>query len=1430
MLEAGSASGTEVGGHIDRARLGMRENAEVELSRFVIWEGADVETCGAEDRELLAKCLECVGYTSVAELNGINAAEFGEFGQQLERILLNMDWGRRVSVVWGSKQSMAKSRLAGQSVSILDLSVRATNCLDRAGIRTVGELAGWSFERLLALKNMGMKSAGEIISRLEEIQASLEVSTNYAGKESDSLPLAVLYTFSECRLGREISERLLEAGISRMDDLVTRNTASLGYWASLDNDDIFALQKQLQEFGLGLDSSLPIWLRPHYVELQKLFRDKLQELLAGFEEQRPPTPPRTGTAPTCLEEELETFFKSDINTKRKQIVRQLLGWHGGEGVTLEESGQRFDLTRERIRQIVATSLRPLMPPLRPFFENAINLIAQSVPIFADDAETALVTAGIARTGLKIRGLERTAEYLGISLPWSTTLDLTSKRVVINPIVMAEIRSFCSTARRRVSHYGTTTKSYVRSNCDTEIRRDNIDTYCSFLEGLIWLDTQHEWFWLPTKRNTILNRLAKILGITQRLAVEAAHSAVLRDRRTAEVELPLDVFANLCNAQTWCKVDGSNLVAGEIIPTVERGEGEEDTDETVVIEILLQGGPFMRRRDIWTMAHAGGVEKVSFDRVLGDSSAIIKPAREIYGLIGADESLLFKSFPDAKREPMAPSLVQLGEQLIPESMSEMGALDGCDPDSLEFHEAILSRVFARSQSSRNTAAWSLMELGLIEADFAKLREWGSNNSVSFRDLARRELRVGTLTVTSLEAIALTFLAYACEIARNLATEGELWPVICMEIGPSLRRQIFVYSYPRPAIRDATESICSRLNIRHVFGREGEQSWLRTVFLQFGLTKAAYRRLPQWLGRGETALPVAIEMLLQPGSGLQSGSFVEFWQALQRFRWQEVSADLTRTALTKSYWVTHGEIDDLLTCIVRPEINQREGSEPRSEWGDELIGTPILKWRDEPRFELPLNPRCPWLTEKRYALVLGNGRRISLTRECDGYLAGVAGGAIEVDLSEVLLTVDLQRGQVSCLATPVLIVLAAQDYDFTIYGPDGRPLQDCDKDVEPNRAHLLLCRRGCDVTIEPEEQWMRRVFGGDWVIRAYPRGIPNDLEIRKADKILWAAAIRTKTLSLPKRKPRAVCRGGTWGEMTSVALEYLDEGLPTHLIVAGSRIQLERVSPHGFRGPMILSANVDYGKAVVRLECEYNGRLRRVPATLQMGTVNGIAVETEEGWKVFKEGADMDAVYLQSHRIVAQVPSHYDGDPCDSEEWAWMEGDHFCGRPGKTPRAIGHDIHALGDSLRLSVGPYNRSFGGQILARSVIHSGLIEWAERSGDYYQLQFRHSIELGPEHALWVWREGNPAPELVPSSAWIQEEESCFISLTGLNPIAFAISFQGAWLGSRTCTKGWHGFTELIEQTSAWEETARWLKWWRVPLLHEKLALRRNSYGVCAK
>lgn len=59
-------------------------------------------------------------------------------------------------------------------VEELDLSQRSSNCLRRAGIQTVAELASKTEEDLIKVKNLGRKSLKEIKEKLEELELSFK--------------------------------------------------------------------------------------------------------------------------------------------------------------------------------------------------------------------------------------------------------------------------------------------------------------------------------------------------------------------------------------------------------------------------------------------------------------------------------------------------------------------------------------------------------------------------------------------------------------------------------------------------------------------------------------------------------------------------------------------------------------------------------------------------------------------------------------------------------------------------------------------------------------------------------------------------------------------------------------------------------------------------------------------------------------------------------------------------------------------------------------------------------------------------------------------------------------------------------------------------------------------------------------------------------
>ncbi len=74
------------------------------------------------------------------------------------------------------KEEDQKEKVLEMSIDELDLSVRSYNCLKRAGINTVEELANKSEDDMMKVRNLGKKSLEEVIQKLEELGLGLKPS------------------------------------------------------------------------------------------------------------------------------------------------------------------------------------------------------------------------------------------------------------------------------------------------------------------------------------------------------------------------------------------------------------------------------------------------------------------------------------------------------------------------------------------------------------------------------------------------------------------------------------------------------------------------------------------------------------------------------------------------------------------------------------------------------------------------------------------------------------------------------------------------------------------------------------------------------------------------------------------------------------------------------------------------------------------------------------------------------------------------------------------------------------------------------------------------------------------------------------------------------------------------------------------------------
>jgi DNA-directed RNA polymerase subunit alpha len=74
------------------------------------------------------------------------------------------------------RESGAKTKMLELAIEELDLSVRSYNCLKRAGINTVEDLANKTEEDMMKVRNLGRKSLEEVLNKMTDLGLALTPS------------------------------------------------------------------------------------------------------------------------------------------------------------------------------------------------------------------------------------------------------------------------------------------------------------------------------------------------------------------------------------------------------------------------------------------------------------------------------------------------------------------------------------------------------------------------------------------------------------------------------------------------------------------------------------------------------------------------------------------------------------------------------------------------------------------------------------------------------------------------------------------------------------------------------------------------------------------------------------------------------------------------------------------------------------------------------------------------------------------------------------------------------------------------------------------------------------------------------------------------------------------------------------------------------
>lgn len=552
--------------------------------------------------------------------------------------------------------------------SELPLSVRSHNCLDRAGIETVGDLTNWTAVRLLKLPNFGRGCLEDVQAALADLGLELAPTPSavtapgavsepsaagIAGQRPDAV--ASLTGWQKGLLTLPIgtlaltprSHGALEGiGCRTVGDLVMLQNHELLRAKNMGRTSIAEIARELSAHGLhtGLriaddrrtaDARLAEWELEFRAEATRYLTRQLEERIDLAAGGRTDLGSRLGAIPSVFEEDLDPVRRNRNCT----ILSMRYGWDGSPGCTLEVAGQKSALTRERVRQLEAKFEKRVrnLGVVPAWLTDAIAAMEAIAPCRAEDAAGALREVGITLGNCDVRGVLAAAPLFGmrpdLTVPTSGAMQdvlCTSRQAELGTRALRR-------ARALTSRYGCFTRETLLARLRPE-STDAAETRRMFPfiqdhSRIAWLDEGHEWAFVPgTARSRLLGVVRKTLSVADWVGIDEIRSAIRRNRHMEGFAPRRDILLALLKHVPWIEVDG------------ERARGihldahfELLGNDRIFWETLVEAGRVLDRYTLIDRCIRRGMNFTSCHLLLNYSPVVSRVSPFVYALAGTTVS-------------------------------------------------------------------------------------------------------------------------------------------------------------------------------------------------------------------------------------------------------------------------------------------------------------------------------------------------------------------------------------------------------------------------------------------------------------------------------------------------------------------------------------------------------------------------------------------------------------------------------------------------------------------------------------------------------------------------------------------------------------------------------------------------------------------------
>lgn len=481
----------------------------------------------------------------------------------------------------------------GVRLEDLRLENRTYNCLRREGFaHNPDELGQRTVGRLLSIKAFGAKCLVDLLTCLETLAAregKLDEKLLHEAQALAAIPDAAAIDFNDPRLGPLL--RATDSQANTVAELVRHVLER-----RVETPDPLRLYEQIAEV-----------------------RRRIEQL---------------STLP--LEEELIQIFSPTASGRDRQIVAEYYGWDGSGRHTLEQLGQKYELSRERIRQVCIRAVKRSRRTqvYSPVLDRVLAFITDRLPASTDKLLDELQAAGLSHRRLSLDAVREAAQFLGRE-PGFALVAVGDGQLAVPPVSAALPRAIIQAAKRAVLSYGATTiadvATEIHDQMDGKVDHGLIEETLSTLDDFRWLDRKRGWFQLESMPQYGLpNMVEKILSVTGRIDVMKLRGAIARYRRSGRKVPPAGVLLEFCRQMPGIRVEGSTIVADpprdwrEVLSGVEAG----------MVQILEEHGPVLERSAFEEHCIRQGMNRFSFNAIIMCSPIIAQYGRSVYGLLGA----------------------------------------------------------------------------------------------------------------------------------------------------------------------------------------------------------------------------------------------------------------------------------------------------------------------------------------------------------------------------------------------------------------------------------------------------------------------------------------------------------------------------------------------------------------------------------------------------------------------------------------------------------------------------------------------------------------------------------------------------------------------------------------------------------------------------